>query len=84
MHTKRWLQIGATIMVACGLIVGGALLNVTWEHNPQDEFHEEGVIHWGHWLMHGAAGFVVGAMLGVLLTLLAALLAAVFQRATRA
>lgn len=41
------------------LFIAGALLYASWQHNPQSEFHESGIIHWGQWLPIGVGSFIV-------------------------
>lgn len=35
------------------LIVGAFFLYITYDHNPQCEFHCDGVINWANWLPYG-------------------------------
>lgn len=62
------------IALAVGSVVGAFNMYAAWQHNPQCEFHCEGTIVWGNWLLVGASWLVVGAA-G---TLLAALSVRVF------
>lgn len=39
-------------------VVAALMLYVAWQHNPQGEFHEAGIVHWGSWLSIGAVWFV--------------------------
>jgi hypothetical protein len=44
---------------ALGVVVAAFTLHITWDHNPQCEFHCDGVIHWETWLPYGGiAGLV--------------------------
>ena len=58
------------ISVSCtlALIVGGFFLYITWQHNPQCEFHCEGIINWANWLpyglIYGAIAFIASTALG--------------------
>ena len=36
---------------------GAAMMYVAWQHNPQEEFHGTGVIHWSEWLAVGLIHF---------------------------
>jgi hypothetical protein len=36
---------------------------IAWQHNPQCEFHCEGIINWSNWLAVGSAWFVAGFVL---------------------
>lgn len=46
------------VVVAVALLLSAAtyasMLFVTWSHNPQCEFHCEGVVHWKYWLSYCA------------------------------
>lgn len=62
---RHWPVALATGIVA-GALVGGLMMSIAWEHNPQGEFHEAGVIHWGSWLAVGMSwALVVGVPLAV-------------------
>jgi hypothetical protein len=56
------ILIGAVLM---GAVAGGLVLYITWQHNPQCEFHCEGVIHWGAWLPYGAVAALLGFVGGL-------------------
>jgi hypothetical protein len=43
-----------------GVLLASGILYITWEHNPQCEFHCDGVVYWSAWLPYGAAAFVIG------------------------
>lgn len=43
---------------AAGLFVGGIMMSIAWNHNPQMAFHEPGNIHWQDWLMLGFLWFI--------------------------
>lgn len=47
------------------------MLYVAWQHNPQGEFHDGGMVHWFSWLWIGAAWFVTIGVPVALLTRLA-------------
>jgi hypothetical protein len=55
-------MVGALLGLASffGMAAGLAVLYVTWQHNPQCEFHCDGVVHWGTWLPYGAVATVLG------------------------
>ncbi|MGE8440077.1 MAG: hypothetical protein ACN6OS_00675 [Comamonas testosteroni] len=56
------------IISACvGFVMGGLLMWMAWEHNPQCEIHcaEQG-IDWGYWLALGAGGWLLGFLGGML------------------
>jgi hypothetical protein len=55
-------------------VSGCVVLYIAWQHNPQCEFHCEGVVNWSVWLPYGLAAFVlVFAVASVALALLVAL-----------
>ena len=33
-------------------------MSIAWQHNPQCEFHCEGVVHWGNLITVGASWFM--------------------------
>jgi hypothetical protein len=35
------------------VLVGAFILYVSWQHNPQCEFHCDGTINWQNWLPYG-------------------------------
>ncbi|WP_407714426.1 hypothetical protein ACJJWD_23195 [Comamonas testosteroni] len=57
---KRW-KLCLIVSVCVGLLLGGLLMWMAWDHNPQCEIHsaEQG-IDWSHWLVLGAAGWLLG------------------------
>jgi hypothetical protein len=42
-----------------GLLLGGAMTDAAWQHNPQGEFHDESGIRWGSLLVIGASWFLL-------------------------
>jgi hypothetical protein len=58
MSALAWVLLISTVI---GLVLGGAMMYIAWGHNPQGEFHEEGVVHWGPWLLLGVtwAAFII-------------------------
>ena len=46
-----------------GFVFGGSAsafsMVAAWSHNPQNEFHEESLIHWNSWLTIGFSWFLV-------------------------
>ena len=65
---------------AVGFLVGGTVLYITWQHNPQCEFHCDGVINWSHWLLYGFAYWLVGFVIGIPIAFLGALVLALFKK----
>ena len=57
---KPWL-ICTTISLCVGLLLGGLVMWMAWQHNPQCEIHcaEQG-IDWAYWLTLGAGGWLLG------------------------
>jgi hypothetical protein len=57
------------VAAALGVGVGAFILHITWDHNPQCEFHCDGVIHWGTWLPYGGVAglvaFIVALPIGL-------------------
>ena len=49
------LALGASV----GALAAAATMTAAWDHNPQGEFHEAGVVHWADWLFVGGSWFVV-------------------------
>ena len=45
--------------VLLGAVAGSFVLYVSWNHNPQCEFHCEGVIYWRNWLPYGIVAFLL-------------------------
>ena len=58
---NRLVAVVALAFVVFGLIVGGAMMQAAWDHNPQGEYwdYETGEIHWGNWLPIGIVWFTV-------------------------
>lgn len=59
---KYKLSMSIPVMLAVGvaLLLGSAILYVTWEHNPQNEFHSEEGVNWGAWLPYGGIAAIIG------------------------
>ena len=57
---KPWL-ICSVISLCAGFLLGGLVMWMAWQHNPQCEIHcaEQG-IDWGYWLTLGAGGWLLG------------------------
>jgi uncharacterized protein YneF (UPF0154 family) len=55
---KQIVIVSLLLCIIIGLIVGGIIMAIAWEHNPQGEFHEPGNVHWGYWIMLGVSWFV--------------------------
>lgn len=69
-HSKRIIRI-ALWSVFAGLSVAAFMMSVAWNHNPQGEFHLDGVIQWRPWLLVGVSWFVpVATCMGGLLCVL--------------
>lgn len=49
-------------------LVGSAMTYAAWQHNPQGEFHEPGVIHYGSLLLVFGSWF--GVVMGITGTLI--------------
>ncbi len=47
--------------------MGGIMMSIAWEHNPQGEFHGYGTIHWGHWFLLGFLWFIPTCVVATLL-----------------
>jgi hypothetical protein len=47
------------ISAAIGFIFMIGSMCVSWQHNPQCEFHCDGAINWANWLLVGSSWFVV-------------------------
>ena len=58
-------EIAASLIT--GLIFSAAILYISWQHNPQCEFHCEGQIYWENWLPYGVAAFLIGSVLAIVL-----------------
>ena len=46
--------------------LAGMAMYIAWQHNPQGQFHEAGVIHWA-WFQLGLLYVGLGAALGALI-----------------
>lgn len=65
--STRWLLV---ISAGLAVVFGAIMLFITWQHNPQCEFHCEGTIYWSNWLPYGVllgvyafvASFVIGCI----------------------
>ena len=57
---RPWL-ICTTISLCVGLLLGGLVMWMAWQHNQQCEIHcaEQG-IDWVYWLTLGAGGWLLG------------------------
>lgn len=44
--------------IMTGFLVGGMMMAIAWDHNPQGEFYEPGNVHWGDWIMLGVSWLV--------------------------
>jgi hypothetical protein len=53
--TIGWLALAAVCFLGGSL--GAWMMYMAWQHNPQGEFHEPGVIHWVLWLTIGLSWF---------------------------
>jgi hypothetical protein len=51
--TWRVLRRAALIGIVPALLIAALPMSMAWDHNPQGEFHEAGVIHWRPWLFLG-------------------------------
>ena len=56
------------ITLAPGLLLGAVMMYVAWDHNPQGEFHEAGIIHWDAWLTVGLSWFFAVSAVITLIT----------------
>lgn len=56
----RYLIAVLGFAIAIGFVAGGLVMYAAWQHNPQCEFHCDGVIHWETWLLHGAMYWLAG------------------------
>ena len=67
------LRIITSISCFLFIIVGGFFLYMTWQHNPQCEFHCEGNINWLNWLPYGVIpgfyAFIFSMLAGFILML---------------
>ena len=41
-----------------GLVVAAFMMYVGWQHNSQDEFHDQTGVHWRYWLFIGFTWFI--------------------------
>lgn len=64
---------------AIGLVVAGFFLYIAWQHNPQCEFHCDGVIHWSTWLPYGSIGWFLGTLCAIPLVAMVALAVTLFN-----
>ena len=69
--SPRRLFIRATSAGAViGLLLAALMMYIAWQHNPDGEFHEAGVVH-ARWLRLGLAWFApclgLGALVGAVL-----------------
>ena len=57
---KSWF-ICTIISLCVGFLLGGLVMWMAWQHNPQCEIHcaEQG-IDWVYWLTLGAGGWLLG------------------------
>jgi len=51
-----WLR-SATAAGLLGILVGGLMMYIAWQHNPQGTFHDVDGIHWVSWLAIGVSWF---------------------------
>jgi hypothetical protein len=79
MHKKVVVALFGLLVM--GAILGAAIfLYIAWQHNPQCEFHCDGVIHWENWLTVGAVGGGLGLLVMCPVVMLVALVVAVLLR----
>ena len=64
---QPWL-ICTAISLGAGFLLGGLVMWMAWQHNPQCEIHcaEQG-IDWGYWLTLGAGGWLAGFLCSMVL-----------------
>ena len=79
MLRMKILTIVILVAAAFGFFIGGVVLYVTWQHNPQCEFHCEGVINWSNWLTYGFIASLFGFVVSIPLGLLGAMVAAIYK-----
>ena len=51
------------LAMATSLVIGGVMMFIAWDHNPQCEFHCEGQVYWGRWILVGASWALPGFLL---------------------
>lgn len=54
------------VAVAVGSLLAGLNMYAAWQHNPQCEFHCEGAVNWGSWLLVGGSWLVAGSAVAFL------------------
>lgn len=64
----------ALVGVAAGVVIGGLMMSIAWDHNPQGEFHGASGVQWRTWLSLGLSWFAVVAAPGVVISLAVRLL----------
>lgn len=58
-HRLKHVAIVSLLLgIMTGFLVGGMMMAIAWDHNPQGEFHEPGNVHWGYWIMLGVMWFI--------------------------
>ena len=58
---KKDLRLLLAFSSLLGVLLGGALMWMAWQHNAQCEIHcPELGVDWGYWLALGGAGLVLG------------------------
>lgn len=58
MRTPR-IWISSTLGgLAVGALVGGLMMYVAWQHNPQGAFYDSGQVHFADWFWVGVSWFV--------------------------
>jgi hypothetical protein len=62
-----WRALAWSFLVApfLALLWAATAMYVAWQHNPQEQFHGAGVVHWSEWLIIGAFNFA-GAFVAAL------------------
>ena len=65
---KKDLRLLLAFSSLLGVLLGGALMWMAWQHNAQCEIHcPELGVDWGYWLTLGGAGLVLGFVLSMAL-----------------
>lgn len=65
---KKNLRLLLAFSSLLGVLLGGALMWMAWQHNAQCEIHcPELGVDWGYWLVLGGAGLVLGFVLSMTL-----------------